>query len=44
VIKPACASLSSIAGVPEPASWALMVAGFGVIGAAARRRTRTFAA
>ena len=44
VIKPACASLSSIAGVPEPASWALMVAGFGVIGAAARRRTMTFAA
>ena len=29
----------SVAGaVPEPASWALMIGGFGVIGAAARRR------
>ncbi len=27
--------------VPEPASWALMISGFGLIGAAARRRTRT---
>jgi PEP-CTERM motif len=27
-------------GVPEPASWALMIAGFGVVGAAARRRTK----
>jgi hypothetical protein len=26
------------AGIPEPASWALMIAGFGVVGAAARRR------
>ena len=26
--------------VPEPASWALMVAGFGMVGAAARRRVR----
>lgn len=26
------------AGVPEPASWALMIAGFGMAGAAARRR------
>ena len=25
-------------GVPEPASWALMIAGFGLVGAAARRR------
>ena len=28
-----------VAGVPEPASWALMVAGFGLVGAAVRRRT-----
>ncbi len=27
-----------VAGVPEPASWALMVTGFGLIGAAVRRR------
>ena len=25
-------------GVPEPAAWALMIAGFGLVGAAARRR------
>ncbi|MDB5686836.1 MAG: hypothetical protein JWR77_1425 [Rhizorhabdus sp.] len=28
-------------GVPEPAAWAMMVAGFGAIGAAMRRRQRT---
>jgi hypothetical protein len=28
----------SLAGVPEPASWALMIAGFGLAGAALRRR------
>ena len=28
----------TIGAVPEPASWALMLAGFGVVGAAARRR------
>lgn len=28
----------SIAAVPEPASWALLIAGFGMIGFAARRR------
>jgi hypothetical protein len=27
-------------GVPEPASWALMIAGFGLLGATARRRSR----
>ena len=26
--------------VPEPASWAMMIAGFGMIGAAQRRRAR----
>jgi hypothetical protein len=29
---------SSFAAVPEPASWAMLIAGFGLIGAAARRR------
>jgi len=29
---------ASIAAVPEPATWAMMIAGFGVVGAAARRR------
>lgn len=29
------------AAVPEPATWAMMIGGFGVIGAAARRRRRT---
>jgi hypothetical protein len=28
-------------GVPEPASWALMFGGFGLVGAAMRRRQRT---
>ena len=28
----------TVAGVPEPASWAFMVAGFGLVGGAARRR------
>jgi hypothetical protein len=30
-----------IAAVPEPASWAMMIGGFGMIGAAMRRRIRT---
>jgi hypothetical protein len=30
----------AFAAVPEPASWAMMIAGFGLLGAAARRRTR----
>lgn len=30
-----------LTGVPEPASWAMMIAGFGVVGGAMRRRTRT---
>lgn len=29
-----------LAGVPEPASWAMMIAGFGLAGAAARRRSK----
>lgn len=33
-------AVTSIApGVPEPASWALMIAGFGLVGVAARRRS-----
>jgi hypothetical protein len=31
-------SLAAPAGVPEPASWALMIAGFGLMGATLRRR------
>jgi hypothetical protein len=31
---------ASVAGVPEPASWALMIGGFGVVGGAMRRRQR----
>lgn len=35
-------SYNSVAdGVPEPASWAMMLAGFGLAGAAMRRRVRT---
>ena len=36
--------LAGTAAVPEPASWALLVLGFGLIGATARRRVRTVAA
>jgi hypothetical protein len=32
-----------LAGVPEPATWASMLLGFGVLGAMARRRARTVA-
>jgi hypothetical protein len=28
----------SIGAVPEPASWAMLIAGFGLVGAAQRRR------
>jgi hypothetical protein len=31
----------ALAAVPEPAAWAMMVAGFGLLGAATRRRART---
>jgi hypothetical protein len=29
-----------VSAIPEPASWAMMIGGFGMLGAAARRRTR----
>ena len=37
-------NIAGTAAVPEPASWALMVAGLGLVGIATRRRTRTIAA
>ncbi|WP_426169533.1 PEPxxWA-CTERM sorting domain-containing protein [Sandarakinorhabdus sp. DWP1-3-1] len=35
---------ASIAPIPEPSSWAMLVAGFGLVGLAARRRGRAVAA
>ena len=35
---PVLASGGPLATVPEPASWALLIAGFGLVGAVARRR------
>lgn len=35
--------LSQTGAVPEPASWVLMIAGFGLIGGALRRRSTVFA-
>lgn len=37
-------SMSAVGGVPEPASWAMLIAGFGLVGAVARRRRETTAA
>lgn len=34
-------SLTAVAAVPEPTTWAMMLAGFGLTGAAMRRRRRT---
>ena len=38
------ATIAAVAGVPEPASWALMISGFGMAGAALRRRRAMVAA
>lgn len=32
--------VSQVGGVPEPATWAMMIGGFGLVGSAARRRRR----
>lgn len=32
--------LAGAAAIPEPATWAMLIAGFGMVGGAARRRTR----
>lgn len=33
--------IAPIGGVPEPSAWAMMIAGFGLVGASLRRRRRT---
>lgn len=35
--------LTAIGAIPEPASWAMMIAGFGIVGASLRRRRPTLA-
>ncbi len=35
----ALSAITADGGVPEPATWAMLIAGFGLVGAAARRRT-----
>lgn len=37
-------SITEGAAVPEPASWAMLIAGFGLVGAVRRRRTATVVA
>jgi hypothetical protein len=41
VVKPGGGFGYVAAGIPEPASWAMMIIGFGVAGSAVRRRART---
>ncbi len=36
--------VAQVAGVPEPAAWSLLIAGFGLVGTAVRRRARAAAA
>ncbi len=40
----AAETLVTTTGVPEPASWAMLIAGFGLVGAASRRRNLTVTA
>ncbi|THD58170.1 MAG: PEP-CTERM sorting domain-containing protein [Phenylobacterium sp.] len=35
--------IASARGVPEPATWTMLIAGFGMVGAALRRRAGTLA-
>lgn len=44
VISAGTVTVSPSGTVPEPASWALMIAGFGLVGVAARRRAKLPAA
>ncbi|MCU0892685.1 MAG: PEPxxWA-CTERM sorting domain-containing protein [Sandarakinorhabdus sp.] len=37
-------TIGNAGAVPEPASWAMLIAGFGLVGATARRRRRTVTA
>jgi hypothetical protein len=39
-LQPTDLTISLAGGVPEPATWAMMIGGFGLIGAALRRRRR----
>jgi len=34
-------ALTQVGGVPEAATWVMMVAGFGLVGVSVRRRSRT---
>jgi len=43
-MKPVLAGALMVAAVPEPASWALMIAGFGGLGAATRSNRKRVAA
>ncbi|MEN9931465.1 MAG: hypothetical protein RIS17_38 [Pseudomonadota bacterium] len=36
--------ITTATGVPEPQSWAMMIAGFGLVGAASRRKQRNYGA
>ncbi len=37
-------NVSGVTGTPEPATWALMIGGFGLVGASLRRRSTAVAA
>lgn len=40
-LVPSAGGGGGVGGVPEPASWAMLIAGFGLVGATARRRRKT---